>query len=530
VGGMVGVMPILTSLALVAILLCRTGPLAGQAARLGTVSFPNSGSKAAQRTFIRGVLLLHSFEYEDAAAAFRQAQRADPGFALAYWGEAMTLTHPVWNEQNLDSARVVLGRLGPTAEARRAKARTARERGYLEAVEILYGDGPKARRDTLYSAAMGRLAAADPNDLEAEAFYALSLMGLSQATRNVPTYMRAGALAEDVLLRNPDHPGGAHYVIHAFDDPIHAPLGLRAARAYSKIAPGADHAQHMTSHIFVALGMWDETVAANETASGPDRSAWPPGHYTAWLGYGYEQQGRMADARRLLETVRPNVGDPPRPPRRAHLLSMRAHYLVTSERWSDSILGWPLDATGIGPVPRAMDAFALGYAALRRGERPTADSLVRVLDTLAMAPPATDRYGGNPQVALILAKELHALLRSADGAGNEAIALLREASALEEGLPLEYGPPDVVKPTHELLGELLLAQGKAPEAQQEFVRALALTPRRTLSLLGLARAAAAAGDTSAAADAYAELRRIWRRADTGLPGLGEVSRESARAR
>jgi tetratricopeptide (TPR) repeat protein len=511
---MVGVMPILASLALVALLLSCTGPLAGQAARLGTVSFPNSGSKAAQRPFIRGVLLLHSFEYEDAAAAFREAQRADPGFALAYWGEAMTLTHPVWNEQNLDSARVVLGRLGPTAEARRAKARTARERGYLEAVEILYGDGPKARRDTLYSAAMGRLSAAHPNDLEAEAFYALSLMGLSQATRNVPTYMRAGALAEDVFLRNPDHPGGAHYVIHAFDDPIHAPLGLRAARAYSKIAPGADHAQHMTSHIFVAMGMWDETVAANEVASGPDRSTWPPGHYTAWLGYGYAQQGRMAEARRLLETVRPNVGDPPRPPRRAHLLSMRAHYLVTSERWSDSILTWPLDATGIGPVPRAMDA----------------DSLLRALDTLAVAPPATDRYGGNPRVAAILAKELRALLRSADGAGDEAVALLREASALEEGLPLEYGPPDVVKPTHELLGELLLAQGKAPEAQQEFVRALALTPRRTLSLMGLARAAAAAGDTAAAAESYADLRRIWRRADPDLPGLAEVTSESAQAR
>jgi tetratricopeptide (TPR) repeat protein len=519
-------MPVLTSLALVALLLFCTGPLAGQGARLGTVSFPNSGSKAAQRPFIRGVLLLHSFEYEDAAAAFREAQRADPGFALAYWGEAMTLTHPVWNEQSVDSARAVLGRLGPTAEARRAKARTARERGYLEAVEILYGDGPKARRDTLYSAAMGRLSTAHPDDLEAEAFYALSLMGLSQSTRNVPTYMRAGALAEDVFLRNPDHPGGAHYIIHAFDDPIHAPLGLRAARAYSRIAPGADHAQHMTSHIFVAMGMWDETVAANEAASGPDRSAWPPGHYTAWLDYGYAQQGRMAEARRLLETVRRNVGDPPRPPRRAHLLSMRAHYLVTSERWADSIRTWPLDATGVGPVPRAMDAFALGYAALRRGERPAADSLLRVLDTLAKAPPATDRYGGNPQVALILAKELRALLRNADGAGDEAVALLREAAALEEGLPLEYGPPDVVKPTHELLGEMLLAQGKAPEAQQEFVRALALAPRRTLSLLGLARAAAAAADTAASAQAYADLRRIWRRADSELPGLAEVTRDS----
>ena len=524
-------MPSLRTLPFVALIVaCAAAPLAAQKDRLGTISFPNSGAKAVQRPFIRGVLLLHSFEYEDAAQAFREAQRADPGFALAYWGEAMTLTHPVWNEQGLDSARAVLGRLAPTAGARRARARTPREQGYLEAVEILYGDGPKARRDTLYSAAMGRLAAAYPKDLEAEAFYALSLMGLSQATRNIPTYMRAGALAEDVFLKNPDHPGAAHYLIHAFDDPIHAPLGLRAARAYSKIAPGADHAQHMTSHIFVAMGMWDETVAANEAAVGPDRATWPPGHYTAWLEYGYLQQGRTAEARRLIETTRPNLGEPPRPSRRAYLHSMRAHYLINSERWSDSIVGWTLDPNGIGPVPQAMDAFALGYAALRRGDRPAADSLLRALGAIAKLPPANDRYGGDPQVLVILEQELRALLRAADGANDEAMALLREASGLQEALPLEFGPPDVVKPTHELLGELLLAQGRAPEAQQEFVRALALTPRRTLSLLGLARAATAAGDPAAAVEAWADLRSIWRRADPDLPGLAEVSRQSAQAR
>ena len=213
--------------------LATAAPLAAQSHRLGTIAFPNSGPKAAQPPFIRGVLLLHSFEYDDAAAAFREAQRLAPGFVLAYWGEAMTQTHPVWNQQEVDSARAILARLGPTPEARSARARTRRERGYLEAVEILYGDGSKPRRDTLYSAAMGRLAAAYPSDLEARAFYALSLLGLGQGTRNVPTYMRAGALAEEVLRRNPDHPGAAHYVIHAFDDPAHAPLGLPAARAYS---------------------------------------------------------------------------------------------------------------------------------------------------------------------------------------------------------------------------------------------------------------------------------------------------------
>jgi tetratricopeptide (TPR) repeat protein len=342
--------------------------------------------------------------------------------------------------------------------------------------------------------------------------------------------MRAGAIAEDVFLKNPDHPGAAHYIIHAFDDPIHAPLGLRAARAYARIAPGADHARHMTSHIFVALGMWDETVAANEAASGPDRAAWAPGHYTAWLAYGYTQQGRSAEARRLIETTRANLGDPSRRGRRIYLLTMRAHYLVDTERWSDSMAAWPLDTAGVGPVPLAMDLFARGYAALRRGDRPTADSLLRTLGAITALPAVQDRYGGNPDVPTILEKELRASVRAADGATDEAVTLLREATGLEAALPLEFGPPDVVKPTHELLGELLLSKGKPAEAQQEFTRALSLTPRRTLSLLGLARSATAAGDTAVASQAWTDLRAIWHAADPDAPGLDEVTRQSAQAR
>jgi tetratricopeptide (TPR) repeat protein len=516
---------------LAALVLTVSIPLTAQTQKLGSVSFPNSGSRAAQRPFIRGVLLLHSFEYEDAAAAFREAQRADPGFALAYWGEAMTQTHPVWNEQNLDAARAILDRLGPTAPARRAKAPTARERGYLDAVEILYGEGSKPRRDTLYSAAMKRLWAAYPHDLEAEAFYALSLLGLSQATRNIPTYMRAGAIAEDVFLKNPQHPGAAHYIIHAFDDPIHAPLGLRAARAYAGIAPGADHARHMTSHIFVALGMWEETVTSNEAAAGPQRSSWGPGHYTAWLEYGYLQQGRLGDARRLLETTRSNTGGPRHTTRLAHLLAMRAHYLVNSMRWSDSVVTWSLDRAGTGPVPQAMDAFALGLAALRRGDRGVADSLMGALAKIAgQTAAADDRYGGNTQVPLILEKSLRALVEAADGRSDEAIALAREASALEEAQPLEYGPPDVVKPTHELLGDLLLAGGRAAEAQREFTRALELTPRRAPALRGLVQAAGAAGDTVVVAQAAADLRAVWRHADSDVPGLAELSATPVRSR
>jgi tetratricopeptide (TPR) repeat protein len=502
--------------------------LSAQAEQLGQISFPNSGPRAAQPAFLRGLLLLHSFEYEDAAKSFREAQRIAPGFALAYWGEAMTHNHPVWNEQDPDSARAILARLAPTAEARAAKAATARERAWLESVEILYGDGEKPRRDTLYSAALERLASSYPRDLEAQSFYALSLMGLSQAVRNVPTYMRAGAIAQDVFLANPRHPGAAHYVIHAFDDAQHAPLGLRAARAYARIAPGADHAQHMTSHIFLGLGMWDETVRANEVASRgvePNRAKWGPGHYTHWLGYALLQQGRFAEARQHLASVRPNLGSPVRAPRKAYLAAMRAHYLVNTERWSDSSTRWTLDLDGVSPGPRAMDAFALGLAALGRSERAEAERQLAELERQASAAPVADRYGANPRIPAILTKELRALLVLIDGRKDEAVALLREATADEDSLPLEYGPPDIVKPTHELLGEVLLGLGDGRGAQREFERALQLAPRRALSLLGLSRATMMTGDREAAARAHAELRRIWHRADGDVAWVREVARK-----
>ncbi len=177
-----------------------------------------------------------------------------------------------------------------------------------------------------------------------------------------------------------------------------------------------------------------------------------------------------------------------------------------------------------------MDAFALGYAALRRGDRAAADKGLRQLAVLAARPPAADDDDGTQEVVTILETELRAALRAADGKADEAVALLRQAASVEDTMAVAFGPPDVVKPTHELLGELLLAQGKAAEAQQEFVRALALAPRRTASLLGLARAATAAGDAPVAEQARADLRAIWHQADEDLPGLAEIPRPSAQAR
>jgi tetratricopeptide (TPR) repeat protein len=216
-----------------------------QHADLGRLEFTNSGAPEAQEAFTRGVLLLHSFEYADAAEAFRKAQQLDPGFAMAYWGEAMTYNHSLWGEQDREAAWQVLKRLGQTQEARLAVAPTEREKKYLTAVEILYGEGTKLERDIAYAEAMRRLSERYPADDEAKAFYAVALLGTAHDGRDHTIYMRAAAQAEEVFRANPRHPGAVHYLIHSYDDPVHAPLGLRAARAYSDIAPAASHAQHM---------------------------------------------------------------------------------------------------------------------------------------------------------------------------------------------------------------------------------------------------------------------------------------------
>ena len=495
-------------------LLCLPAPLRSQ--QLGSLAFPNSGAAGAQAPFIRGVLYLHNFEYPSARQAFREAEAADPEFAMAYWGEAMTWTHPVWNEQNLDSARATLARLGPTPEARRAKAPTPREQAWLGTMDVLYGEGAKAARDTMYSAAMKQLADSYPDD-EARLFYALSLLGLSQGERNIPTYMWAGAISQDVFARHPDHPGAAHYVIHAFDDPVHAPLGLTAARAYGSIAPDAPHAQHMTSHIFLALGMWEDVVLANETAMrvvNQLRAArgLPPaacGHYNEWLAYGYQQQGRMRDAARVVEECW-NSPTPFKSDAVEGLAGMRAAYLIDSRDWSGHFVEEPA-SSGSGPAVVAYLAFGTGYAAAKRGDQGLAAAALTRLEA------ATAQMDGDLRpYGQILGLDLGGLVKGMSGDTAGAIAMVRQSAALDDLRPIPFGPPWTIKPPHELLGELLLGAGQAEAAEREFAAALARTPRRPLAVEGLMQSQAAAGRSAQAAATRAELQSLWRQADPGV--------------
>jgi tetratricopeptide (TPR) repeat protein len=513
---------------------------AGVRAQVGEVTFANSGAAAAQPAFLHGLAQLHNFEYGDAARAFREAQQQDPGFAMAYWGEAMTKNHPVWMEQDLGGARRVLERLGPTSVARLAKAGTDRERAYLGAVEVLYGPGDKRARDLAYLDEMRRVHAAYPDDVDAAAFYALALLGSAHDGRDVAIYMQAAAVLEESFAAHPNHPGRSHYLINSYDDPTHAPLGLRAARRYSSIATEAPHALHMTSHIYLAAGMWDEVVAANEQASTvaaerARRAGQTPGgcgHANMWLMYGYLQQGRPSQARRILAACRASASgerglsvrapeqdplDPDNIPAGSYI-QMWSRYLIDTADWAaesadDKLpLGDLLGARLTRDFVNVLRAAALHSDTAALNERALQFDVSRKALEIALhtRKAGADRYSDR---AGILASEVRALTLAADRRLPEAVSVLREAAAAEDAMPVEFGPPFVDKPAHELLGDVLLAANRPEEALAAYRAALSQAPKRTSSLLGAARAATRSGDAGAARDAYALLTQIWHQAE-----------------
>ncbi len=474
-------------------------PPAAVLGELGETNFPNSGAAAAQPDFMRGLLLLHSFEFDAARKAFRAAQSKDPGFAMAYWGEALSYNKPIWDEQDLAAARAALQRLGATPAERLAKAPTARERGYLAAVEALYGDGDKAERDASFNRALAELVSRFPDDQDARSFYALSWLGLTGSTRNTANYMRAAAEAEAVYETNPRHPGALHYLVHAYDDPVHAPLGLRAARRYGKVAPAASHAQHMPSHIFFALGMWDDAIEANVAALATARSQGAGGyHALEWLAYAYLQQGKREEAAKLLKIVEDDLARQPTQANRASLAYDRAMWIV--ETGSADPAAWTdVDETGItATYPFAAHDFARGVTAARSGDIAAAEALLHRLRTRTKAAGknavavAAIRFDSVTPVELAqgenLATALEGAIWFAQGKQEAGLQLVRDAAARSDAMAFEYGPPYSAKPLDELLGDLLLVAGKPAEAASAYEKTLAMHPNRRLAVAGLAAA------------------------------------------
>jgi tetratricopeptide (TPR) repeat protein len=515
---------------------------------LGTLSFPTSTQvPQAQQAFERGMRWLHLFEYDQARDAFVEAEKLDKDFALAYWGESLTNINGIWHMDDAAAGRAALAKLGPTPEARAAKAPTPREKAFLDTAEQLFGPGTIEERQTHFLDSATKLANDYPDDDEAQLIRALALFGADPKGRNAANYAEAARLARKVLAHNTQHGGAAHYLIHATDDPTNAKEGLAAARALSGIGPMSSHAQHMTSHIFFSLGLWDDAIAANREAIRIDegeraKRKLPPGrcgHYTEWLQYAYYQAGRLQEARQVFADcvqdngaiiskamMLPDVKPDDLAMRQAELLDsligMHTTALIESQDATREA-AIRIDTGNIGRFGGA-DLFARGYVAAMANDLPTARTLLAQLQAVAAQPAAKDEYDPHLGERLsIQADMLTALIDAGEGRMDPAIARVREAAKRSDAIPFQFGPPRDVKPPHELAGELLMRQGKPAEALAEFDASLQSAPNRAMSLLGRARALKAMGDTARADAAMDVLHKQWHAADANV-----VSQSAAR--
>ncbi len=490
---------------------------------VGSIDFPTSAGEEAQKHFIRGVAILHSFGYEQAREQFHAAQELEPDFALAYWGETLTYNHPLLPERDLESPRDALRRLGATREERAAKAGDERERGFLTAVEDLFDEGELAERRIAYMEAMERLYGQYPDDDEVAAFYALSLLQavgpLGDDTFRLNVL--AGSIALGVFERNPYHPGAAHYIIHAFDDPVHAPLALPAAYRFADIAAAVSHARHMPSHIFIQRGMWDRVSKSNDSAYEAAVALWDPGervgdmvHALDWGQYGDVQRGDYAKAREWiaeLDDLVERTGDEGRGKSTAPLV--RARYIVETEEWetreiTDDTPSSELLATGISAVHTGeLDLAREAAARLKKaGERQSGDS---------------STFQRGPKPAQVMHHEVAGLIRLAEGDADGAVELFEKGLAIASTMGPPRGAASPIKPIRELYGEVLLQLDRPEDAIEQFEDQLLYTPNRPRSLLGLARALAASDDATGAADAYGKLLEAWHGADEP-PELAEA--------
>jgi len=498
---------------------------------IGDIDFPNSGSAEAQDSFLRGVAALHNFWFDEAADEFKNAQETDPDFALAYWGEALSYNHPLWAEQDIAAARQTLRRFGKTRKERMEKTPTERERMYMEALEILYGEGDKLQRDIAYSKHMAQIKLTYPEDNEAAAFYALSILGTVR--RGEPGYARqvkAGTIALDLFAKYPEHPGAAHYTIHSFDDPVHAPLALAAAEKYAKIAPEASHARHMPTHIFVQHGMWDRVAKSNKEAFAASDTwvkkknlsiAKRDYHSLEWRAYANAQRGKWDEIAAAIDVVDASAKETQDARLAWYKEIMEARYLLVQGK--DDGRALPEAKAGEGRYGNAnadlLLALGLGSGKAKNAER-TEEAAKRIGQLAKMAEDKGQTYQVNNLT--IMKYELKASAAMVRGETDTALEYLAKAVAIEDEQDPPSGPANPIKPSHELYGEFLVKAGKYAEAVEVLQTSLARTPNRAASLLALARASSKLGDVETARQAYEMLREFSEDADSDVPYLDEV--------
>lgn len=516
---------------------------------LGKAHMEISCSPAVAADFDRALNLLHNFWYARAYERFSQIAKRDPECAIAYWGAAMTYNHPFWDppSQSDETAAWALVQRGLSAQ----KA-SDRDRLYLAAVAALYKDagaGAKSARDERYRDAMTAACAKYPDD-ETKLFYGLSILGaIPEGSKGFEPQGQAAKLFEDVYAHHPDHPGVLHYLIHAYDDPEHAQQGLKAARAYAKEAAAVPHALHMPSHIFTRLGYWEESAATNlkgwevsetDVQSARESGAYRDFHNLTYLEYAYIQLGRYRDARHTVDIIaaqyhalpaKTTAPDTPElqsrhvrgrtiyavPDRVVYgYFDMLTRLAVESGRWDEaSKIPLLVPSRDFAAVKLQWQAKAAAARKDPVGARAAAAKLV----SLAQEP------GQHPFAKLIVSVQAHeaeAFAAEAAGDGDNAVAKLKEAVAIEDSIDDLSQPPYPAIPANELCGNLLLELNRPEEASTYFQKALIRTPNRPKAIFGLARAAEAMGDKESAAKRYEEFLAVWRTADPDLPELAKA--------
>jgi len=503
-------------------------PPAGE--KIGQVVFPVSCAPAMQKPFERAVALLHSFWYLESAKAFAAIAQADPSCGMAYWGVALSQWTQIWSPP--PPAALKRG-VEAMDRAKAAGARTDRERDYIAAADLFFKDSDKLdhrTRAAAYAKAMEQLYQRYPQDREAAIFYALALQATADPhDKTYANQRRSGEIAEKVFAVEPNHPGAAHYIIHAYDYPAIAQEGLPAARRYAQFAPSAPHALHMPSHIYVLLGMWPETVKSNLVAAEAEKDRGNPDdrmHALDYLVYAYLQQAQDADAKRVVDEARGIMADlaaknynSGRATAAFAMAAIEARWTVERGRWAEAAVVEVRPNNF--PHTEAMIYFARGIGAARTGDvaqaRAAADKLAALRDALTQR---KDAYWAE-QVE-IERRAVAAWLARAEGKNDDALALMRSAAELEASTEKHNISPGPIALARELHGDMLLDARQPAKALVEYETALKISPNRFKALQGAAKSAELAGDRDKAKTYYARLLTVAATSDGQRPELGEA--------
>jgi tetratricopeptide (TPR) repeat protein len=481
---------------------------AAQGERLGRVDFPISCTPDAQKTFNAGVALLHSFQYEEAEQTFSQAAQQDPTCAMAYWGKAMALYHQLWDWPSDDTLKEGHD---DTTQALKLRAKTDKERMYVVAAGVFFQDNPKlskASRIKEYSSWMGKIFTKYPDDVNAGAFYALSLITLQGKKEDEDANRKQAIEILDGLFRTaPDNPGVAHYLIHAADTPELAPQGLEAARRYAKIAPDSSHALHMPSHIFVRLGLWQEAIDSNVAAAAAAAQATQAGkadatyqfHAMDFLNYVYLQSGQAAKAQQIVNELKNVTGGS------ANDVARNTAWLTARDALE--LHDWK-DAAAL-TVPEGKDEGQESIYLVRAiGAARSADvteastDLENLRKTIEAEGSEEGKMGDQASSGdTTPEQEAEAWIDYAKGDHVQAVKTLRAAATREDA----GGVDSLTMPAREMLGDMLLEMKKPADALVEYKAALVESPNRFDSLYGAAQAAQLSGNATEAREYLAKL-------------------------